>query len=151
MRTGVRFCEGKVKVIQSCLIICDPIDCIVHGILQARILEWLAIPFSRGFSQPRDGTQVFRIAGRFFTRWASREASEGKVKWSRSVMYDSLRPHGLWPTRLPSPWDFPGKNTGVGCHFLLQEIFVTQGLNLGLLHCKQILYCLSHQGRCCVK
>ena len=41
--------------------------------------------------------------------------------------------------------DSPGKNTGVGCHFLLQGIFPTQGLNLGLLHCKQILYHLSHQ------
>ena len=41
---------------------------------------------------------------------------------------------------------FPGKNTGVGCHFLLQEILPTQGLNLGLLHCRQMLYCLSHQG-----
>ena len=41
---------------------------------------------------------------------------------------------------------FPGKNTGVGCHFLLQEIFPTQGLNLGLLHCRQTLYHLSHQG-----
>ena len=44
------------------------------------------------------------------------------------------------------PWDFPSKNTGVGCHFLLQEIFPTQGLNPGLLHCKQMLYHLSHQG-----
>ena len=43
-----------------------------------------------------------------------------------------------------SPWDFPGKNTGVGCHFLLQGIFLTQGSNLGLLHCRQILYHLSH-------
>ena len=42
--------------------------------------------------------------------------------------------------------DFPGKNTGVGCHFLLQEIFPTQGLNPGLLHCRQMLHCLSHQG-----
>ena len=42
--------------------------------------------------------------------------------------------------------DFPGKNTGVGCHSLLQGIFPTQGSNLGLLHCGQILYCLSHQG-----
>ena len=41
---------------------------------------------------------------------------------------------------------FPGKNTGVGCHFLLWEIFPTQGLNLGLLHCRQTLYCLSHKG-----
>ena len=47
---------------------------IVHGILQARILEWVAFPFSRGSSQPRGQTQVSRIAGRFFTSWATREA-----------------------------------------------------------------------------
>ena len=44
----------KVKVAQSCLTLCDPMDCIVHGLLQARILEWVAVPFSRGSSQPRD-------------------------------------------------------------------------------------------------
>ena len=48
----------------------------VHEILQARILEWIAIPFSRGSSQPRDGTQVSCIAGRFFTSWATREAQD---------------------------------------------------------------------------
>ena len=52
---------------QSCLTPCDSTDGIVHGILQARILEWVAIPFSRGSSQPRACTQVSRIAGRFFT------------------------------------------------------------------------------------
>ena len=46
-----------------------------------------------------------------------------------SVVSNSLRPHGLWPTRLLCPWDFPGKNTGVDCHFLLQGIFPTQGPN----------------------
>ena len=51
------------------------------------------------------------------------------------------------PIRLLHPWDFPGKNTGMGCHFLLQEIFPTEGLNLGLLHRRQTLYRLSHQGR----
>ena len=45
-----------------------------------------------------------------------------------------------------SPWNSPGNNPGVGCHFLLQGIFLTQGSNSGLLHCRQILYCLSHQG-----
>ena len=69
-----------------------------------------------------------------------------KWKWSRSVVSDSLRPHGRSPTRLRRPWDFPGKNTGVGCHFLLQGIFPTQGSNPGLLHCRQTLYRLSHQG-----
>ena len=53
----------------------------------------------------------------------------------------------LWTvaTRLLCPWGFPGKNTGVGCHFLLQGIFHTQGLNPGLLHWRQMLYPLSHQ------
>ena len=56
---------------------------------------------------------------------------------SHSVVSDSLRLYGLYPTRLPCPWDSPGKNTGVGCHALLQGIFLTQGLNphvLCLLH-----------------
>ena len=57
----------KVKVTQLCPIPCNPMDCIVHGILQARILEWVAVPFSRGSSQPRDRTQVSHIAGGFFT------------------------------------------------------------------------------------
>ena len=51
-----------------------------------------------------------------------------------SVMSDSLRPHGLSPARLLCPWNFPGKNTGVGYHLLLQGIFLTQGSNLCLLH-----------------
>ena len=51
-----------------------------------------------------------------------------------SVRSNSLWPHELQPTRLLHPWDFPGKNTEVGCHFLLQGIFLTQGLNLCLLH-----------------
>ena len=57
----------KVKVAQLCPTLYDPMDYIVHGILQARILEWVAFPFSRGSSQPRDRTQVSCIAGRFFT------------------------------------------------------------------------------------
>ena len=57
----------RVEVVQSCLTLCDPMDYTVHGILQARILEWVAIPFSRGSSQPRDQTQVSCTAGGFFT------------------------------------------------------------------------------------
>ena len=53
----------KVKVIHSCLTLCHPVDYTVHGILQARILKWVAFPFSRGYSQPRDQTQVSCIAG----------------------------------------------------------------------------------------
>ena len=48
--------------------------------------------------------------------------------------------------RLVTPWDFPGKNPGVGCHFLLQGIFPTQGTNLGLLHCREVLYQMSYEG-----
>ena len=64
----------KVKVTQSCLTLCNPLDNTVQGILQARILEWVVVPFSRGTFQPRDWTQVFCIAGGFFTSWATREA-----------------------------------------------------------------------------
>ena len=63
----------KVKVAQSCLTLCNPMDYTVHGILQARILEWVAFPFSRGSSQPRDWTQDSHIAGGFFTSWATRK------------------------------------------------------------------------------
>ena len=61
-------------------------------------------------------------------------------------MSDSLWCRGLYLIRLLRPWNSPSKNTGVGCHSLLQGIFPTQGLNPGLLHCRRTLYCLSHQG-----
>ena len=54
----------------------------------------------------------------------------------------TLRPRGLQPAGLLCPWNSPGKNTGVGCHSLLQGIFPTEGSNLGVPHCRQILYCL---------
>ena len=90
---------AAAKSLQSCPPLCDPIDgsppgSPVPGILQARPLEWGAISFSN--------------------LW--------KWKWSHSVMSDSYRPHGLQPTSLLCPWDFPGKSTGVGCHCLLQQV-----------------------------
>ena len=71
--------EGDGEVAQLCPTLCDPVDgnllgFSVHGILQARILEWIAISFSRGSSQPRDRTQVSRIGGRCFNLSATREA-----------------------------------------------------------------------------
>ena len=71
--------KSESEVAQSCPTLCDPVDCSLpgsspHGILQARILEWLAISFSRGSSQLRDRTQVFHIAGRHFNLRAIREA-----------------------------------------------------------------------------
>ena len=84
---------AAAKSFQSCPTLYDPTDCSPPGspvlrILQARSLEWVAISFSKAW------------------------------KWSRSVMSDSSRPHGLQPTRLLRPWDFPGKSTRVGCHSL---------------------------------
>ena len=81
------------KSLQSCPTLCDPIDdsppgSSLHGILQARTLEWVAISFSNAW------------------KW--------KWKWSRSVVLDPQQPHGLQPSRLLRPWDFPGKSTGVG-------------------------------------
>ena len=85
---------AAAKSLQSCPTLCDPIDGNPPGspvpeILQARTLEWVAISFSNAW------------------------------KWTRSVTSDSSGPHGLQPTRLLGPWGFPGKSTGVGCHFLL--------------------------------
>ena len=98
----------KVKVAQSCPTLCDPMDYTVHGILQARILEWVAFPFSKGSSQSR--SPVFQA--------------------------DSL------PAEPPEK----SKNTGVGSLSILQQIFPTQESKQGFLHCRQILYQLSHQG-----
>ena len=63
--------------------------------------------------------------------------------WFNCCHVQLLWPHGLTPPGFLCSWDFPGKNIGVGCHFLLQRIFLTQELNSGLLHCRQILYWLS--------
>ena len=73
------YLKKKCAQLLSRVWLCDPMDCSppdssVYGILQARILEWVAISFSRGSSQPRDQTQVSSVAGRFFTVWATREA-----------------------------------------------------------------------------
>ena len=93
------------------------------------------VPLSLGFSRQEhwSGLPFPSPEGIFFTIWATREAQATEIsglfpssrhesekwKWSRSVVSDSVQPHGLWPTRLLHPWDSPGKNTGVGCHFLL--------------------------------
>ena len=75
--------QSESEVAQSCPTLCDPVDCSlpgssIHRILQARILEWVTISFSRGSSQPRDWTRVSRIGGRRFNSWATREALYAK-------------------------------------------------------------------------
>ena len=79
-----------------------------------------------------------------FLNWSTdsiKSLSKSCAVFSHSVVSNSLWPHGLL-----CPWDFPGKNTGVDCHFLLQGIFPTQGSNPSLPHYRQMLYHLSHQG-----
>ena len=88
----------KVKVAQLCPTLCDPMGYTVHEILLARILEWVAVPFSRGSSQPRDRTQVSLIAGGFFTSWARRETkilSNYKKKISNFIVGKLSRYHHL--------------------------------------------------------
>ena len=78
--------KAESEVTQSCLTLCNPMDCSlprssVHGIFQARVLEWVAISFSRGSSQPRDWTWVSCTAGRRFTTWATMEAPKKAEHW----------------------------------------------------------------------
>ena len=94
---------AAAKSLQSCPTLCDPMDysppgSSVHGIFQARVLKWVAIAFSKH-------TDICCCCC---------------CCCMASVVSDSVRPHRWQPTRLPRPWDSPGKNTGVGCHFLLQ-------------------------------
>ena len=90
----------KVKVAQLCLTLCSPMDYIVHGILQARILEWVAFPFTRGSSQPRYRTQVFHIVHGFFTTWATRKA----MYPHKRVLFSHKRSEVLIPVRTLSRW-----------------------------------------------
>ena len=102
-----------------------------------------------GGSQMRGGSHKLRIvysvpqinhSNRFHSKANSYVTSPVSESASRSVVSNSLRPHGLY-----SPWNSPGQNTGVGSLSLFQGIFPTQGSNPGLLHCRRILYQLSHK------
>ena len=97
---------AAAKSLQSCPTLWDPVGCspsgsAVPGILQARVLEWVAISFSSA--------------------------------WKWKVVSNSWQPHGLRPTRLLHPWDFPGKSTGVGCHCLL--LLRGRGFPFGVTKC----------------
>ena len=103
-----------------------------HGILQARILEWLAVPFSRASSQPRDWTQVSRIVSRFFTTWATREAQE---LWTR------------YP--IPSPGDLPDPGIELGCPALQADSLPTELSGNPTAWCSQLkLLFLASEALC---
>ena len=96
----------------SCPTLCDPMDYTVHGILQARILEWIAVGFSRGSSQPRNQTQVSCIAGRFFTSWATRKLwvylnLYSLSWWCHPTISSSVAPFSCCPQSLPASGSFP--------------------------------------------
>ena len=106
------FCCSAASEVRSlsCVQLCDPMDCnlpdfSVHGIFQGRMLEWVAVSFSRRSFPPRDWTQVSHIVGRCFIFWATRE-----VLFSCKVMPYSLQPHGLqhagllYPPLPPRVW-----------------------------------------------
>ena len=105
-------CESEVA--QSCPTLCDPTDCsppssFTYGILQARILEWVAISFFRGSSQPRDRTQVSRIAGRRFNLWVTREAHMYVIHLYPFIYW--------WPFRLlPCPGYANSAAMNIGAH-----------------------------------
>ena len=104
-------CGGQRKLVtQSCLTLCDPMDCSlpgssVYGILQARVLEWVAISFSSGSSQSRNWTQISCIAGRFFTIWATREAWFDRNASFNPIKFNYVRP-------IHSVRGFPGRSAG---------------------------------------
>ena len=188
------------SITQLCPTLCNLMDCSppgfsVHGIFQARILEWVAISFYKGSSWPRVRIWVSWISNRILSHWATCCCSTDKLcltlcdpmdcstpgfhvlhclpEFAQTHVHwvgDAIQPfhpplppsppvlnlpqhqglfqwvvcshqvakvlelsQGLWLTRLLCPWGSPGRNTGMGCHFLLQGIFPIQGLNLHLL------------------
>ena len=118
----------KGKAAQSCPTFCDPMHCIytVHGILQARILEFVVVPFSRGSYKPRDQTQVSHTAGKFFTIWATREAQKETKRdtdvWTTQNQ-STLAPPRTDSNQLLSPSLLPSVNLNCFCQCftMLQE------------------------------
>ena len=140
------FCFGPaasffldMKITQSCLSLCSPMAYTVHGILQARILEWVAVPFFRVSSQPRDQTQVSHIAGGFFSNWVTREAISNCPPLFPSSILDTFGLQGLNSGTISFYLSilFMGssdKNTGVGCHSLLKWTIFCQNSSLQPVH-----------------
>ena len=163
--------ESASGVAYSCLTLCDPMDCssprsFVHGLLQARVPEWVAISSSRGSSQPKDGTQVSRTAGRCFTLWASREAEccqppRGvQVGWGGADWDPSLRlpflcvrglesfPDGSFPGQggclvadVKTSWNVPVTSTG--CFSMTESLGSWTLKALELVICGIVAFCCS--------
>ena len=116
---------AAAKSLQSCPTLCDPTDCSlqssVRGISQTSILEWVAISCFRGSSRPGIKPESPELQADSLPLSHLGSPRQGLCCcWVASVMSPHVWPHRQQPARLPRPWDSPGKNTGVGCHFLLQ-------------------------------
>ena len=163
---------SRFSCVQLCVILWM-VRFLFHGILQVRLLQWIAMPSFRGSSWPRIEPASLMspaLAGRFFTTSTTWEDQTHGYRGKRGryivklglcnpsmcmlvcmcVLVTQSCPTLCNPMDWSPPGSFvhgdsPGKNAGVGCHFLLQGIFLTQGLlNLGLLYCRCLLYHLSH-------
>ena len=121
-------CFHGGSVSQSCPTLWDPMDLrppgsSVHGILQARILEWVAIPFSRGSSWPSDGTRVSHIAGRFLTVWATSEVFFLKTHWIKYVWMNDNELITGWLFREYCRWAYHNLSHSFPYYFPLQTTF----------------------------
>ena len=104
---------------------CSLLGSFVHGIFQARIMEWVAICFSRVSSQPRDQTLVLLHHGQTLYHLSHQGSPNINMLYNLKVLVAPVMSNSLWPMdcsppSLLCPWDFPNINTGVGCHSLLQ-------------------------------
>ena len=111
------------------------------------IIRLHVMPYLNAFPHSSLISFFFLIIAQYWTTILSAWVFSFAVLCLVAQLYPTLcNPIDCSPPSSSVHWDFPGKNTGMDCHFLLQGIFPTEGSNLGLLHCRQILYCLSHQG-----
>ena len=129
------------EVAQLCPTLCNPMDhslpgSSVHGIFQARVLEWAAISFSRGSSQPRDRTQVSRLVGRCFIVWATREAYTVCKTVNGKLLYDTRSPAWRSVTALEG-WDWVtgGREVQKGgththIHLVMSDLSCTAEINI---------------------
>ena len=121
------------QALQSCPTLCDPVDCSspdssVHGILQTRTLEWVAIPFSRGSSRPRNQTQISCIAGRFFTVWANKQEQQKPDLDFPSGSDGNESSCNVWDSSsIPGSGRFPGEGDG----YLLQYSCLRNSMGRG--------------------
>ena len=129
--------ESESEVAQSCPTLCDPVDCSlpgfsIHGILQARILEWVTISFSRGSSRPGDRTWVSHIVGRHFNLWATRET---KFRLKLKKVGKTTRPFRYDLNQIPYDYTLEARNTFKGLDLI--ECLMNYGMRFVTLYRRQ--------------